>query len=206
MMSLLAEGFSLGLATGLYCLGACGPLLVPYLLAEGEGGLRPNLRMLAEFLAGRLAAYLLFAAAVGFIGARRPGTVPAWVLGAGYLASGLLLCLYSLAKNAPRWNLCASLARSATLRRLPFALGFIVGLNVCPPFAAGLVRLLELADPARGAAYFAAFFAGTTLYVLPLSAAAPLARFERLRAVASLASGLAGLWFMGLGVSRFAFL
>ena len=61
MTALLAEGFGLGLSTGLYCLGACAPLFVPYLLAEG-GGWRPQLRALVEFMAGRLAAYLLFAA------------------------------------------------------------------------------------------------------------------------------------------------
>ena len=69
------EGFFLGLSTGLYCLGACAPVFVPYLLAEGSGG-RFQARAVAEFMAGRLAAYLLFAVAVGALGARFQGLSP----------------------------------------------------------------------------------------------------------------------------------
>lgn len=206
MTGLLAEGFSLGLATGVYCLGACGPILAPYLLAEGAEGAAAHGRMLAEFLAGRLAAYLAFAVAVSLWGARHPSAGSGPLAAAGLLVSGLLMLVYAVVKNAPRLSFCAPLARSRALRRLPAALGFLVGINVCPPFAAGLVRLLSLSGPLAAAAYFAAFFAGTTIYMLPFMACAPLARWQRLRTIAALASGLSGLWFAGLGLARLSLL
>lgn len=201
MSALLAEGFALGLSTGLYCLGACAPLMAPYLLAEAPG-MRKNLRLAAEFLAGRLAAYLLFAAAVGWAGERWSGAVPPRLLGAGLLLSGLGMLWYAVFRGAPRFGLCLPPAAARPLAAFPFALGFLVGINVCPPFAAGMLRIVSLGGSARAAAYFAAFFAGTTLYMLPFLAAAPLSRFKRLPDIAALASGLCGAWFALLGLSR----
>ncbi|MCX5789809.1 MAG: sulfite exporter TauE/SafE family protein [Elusimicrobia bacterium] len=202
MTLLLGEGFALGLATGLYCLGACAPLLAPYLLCESEGAFGRGARLLLEFMAGRLAAYLLFAAAASKLGARYPGLAGGRVVAAGLLLSGLLMVLYAVVRSAPRLSVCAPWADSAAVRRLPFAFGFLVGINVCPPFAAGLLRLVSLASPAKGMVYFAAFFVGTTVYMLPFLVAAPLSRGPRLRSAAALASGLAGLWFAGLGLYR----
>lgn len=199
MTALLAEGFGLGLSTGLYCLGACAPLLVPYLLAEGAGW-RAHLWALAQFLAGRLIAYVLFAAAVGALSARLD-PVPPKVVGAALLASGLLLLVYGAVRNAPAIPACVALGRGLGRARVPFWLGFLVGLNVCPPFVAGLARLVALGEAFSGVLYFVAFFAGTTLYMAPLLPLAPLGRLERLRTVASLASLLSGLWFAVLGVS-----
>ncbi len=201
MSALLLEGFALGLSTGLYCLGACAPLFVPYLLAEARQGLRPNALVILEFLAGRLAAYLLFAAGASLLG-QKAGAVPGWLLGAGIFLSGVLLSLYAVARNAPHLSFCLPLSRALGAARLPFLFGFLVGINVCPPFTAGLVRLLALRDLPAGVLYFSAFFLGTTLYMLPMLATAPLSRVQRLRGVASIASALSGLWFMGLGLSK----
>ena len=124
------------------------------------------------------------------------------LVGAGILASGLLMLLYALVQNAPHLSVCARLSRSFAVARLPFLLGFLVGVNLCPPFMAGLLRLLTLSSVSGCVAYFAAFFVGTTVYMLPLAASAPLARSQRLRAVAAIASAFSGVWFVGLGLSR----
>jgi len=153
-------------------------------------------------MAGRLAAYLVFALAVSLVSVRFSGAVPGWILALGILLSGILMLLYAVVKNVPQWSFCAPLSQGLKAARLPFLLGFLVGINVCPPFTAGLIRLLTLKDVGAGLSYFVAFFAGTTLYMLPLMAAGPLARFQRLQAVAAIASGLSGFWFIGLGLSR----
>lgn len=200
MLGLAAEGFSLGLSTGLYCLGACAPLFVPYLLAESRGWSR-QVFVLAQFMAGRLAAYLLFGAAAGWAGARFQGP-PFWAEGPGIFLSGLALLLFGLAQNAPRLRACLPPSFTKTLGGIPFLLGFLLGINICPPFIAGLIRLFALKSAALGALYFAAFFAGTTLYMLPLAATVPLSRLARLKNIAAVASLLSGLWFMSLGLIR----
>ncbi|MBI5245233.1 MAG: sulfite exporter TauE/SafE family protein [Elusimicrobia bacterium] len=200
MTRFLAEGFSLGLSTGPYCLSACAPLLVPFMLADGRGTWRGNALLLAEFIAGRLAAYLLFGLAAGAIGSAFAGRLPPRLLYAAMAFSGLLMLAIMALKTAPQLSLCAWALRSRGLKRLPFALGFVVGVNVCPPFVAGLAQALRLASPSAGASYFLAFFIGTTLYMLPLFAIVPLAFMKRLQDIGAIACGLTGLWFTGLGL------
>ncbi|PKO22945.1 MAG: hypothetical protein CVU38_06710 [Chloroflexi bacterium HGW-Chloroflexi-1] len=53
------QGFILGLASGATCLAYCAPVLIPFFLGEGKRT-RQNWGLLAQFLGGRLAGYLLF--------------------------------------------------------------------------------------------------------------------------------------------------
>jgi len=197
---LLAEGFTLGLSTGPYCLTACAPILVPYMLAEQRMGWRGNAFLLAEFMGGRLAAYLLFGAAAGLAGPKLSGHLPPWMMSAALLASGLLMLAYLFVKAAPGSRLCAAGWVSKGIRRLPFALGFVLGINLCPPFAAGLVRVLALGSAFLGTVYFAAFFVGTSLYLLPVAVSFPFLSQKRLRFIGALAGALAGLWFTASGI------
>ena len=201
MTRVLAEGFGLGLSTGLYCLGACAPFFVPFVLAEGRPGLRSNFGLVAEFMGGRLAAYLIFAAGMSSLGERYGAGMPGWFVPAGLLISGLLMLAYALVKNLPHLGFCGQLSKSLAISRFPLWLGFLVGINVCPPFAAGMIRLFAIGNVVSGMTYFAAFFAGTTVYMIPLLAAGPLARFERLKNIAAVASALAGAYFAATGLA-----
>ncbi len=201
MTRIWLEGFGLGLSTGPYCFTACAPLLVPYLFAEGRLRWRGNLLLLAEFMGGRLAAYLLAGAAAGLVGSRVSGHLPPGLLNGAILVSGLLMLAVAAFKTAPRLSACATAARSSWARRIPFVLGFIIGINLCPPFVAGLTRVLQLGGPGLGAGYFASFFIGTSLYLLPVLVAVPLTSHKRTQFIGSLACGLTGLWFTILGAA-----
>jgi sulfite exporter TauE/SafE len=69
-----------------------------------------------------------------------------------------------------------------------------------PPFVAGLVRALALGSAFLGTVYFAAFFAGTSLYLLPLALASPFLSQKRLRFIGAVSGALAGLWFTASGI------
>jgi sulfite exporter TauE/SafE len=174
--------------------------LVPYILAEGRAGWKENSWLLVEFMGGRLAAYLLFGFAAGLAGAKLSGYLPPWMMSTALLASGLLMLSYLLVKAAPGSKLCAAAWVSKGVQRLPFALGFVLGINLCPPFVAGLVRVLALGSACLGTVYFAAFFAGTSLYLLPVALAAPLLSQKRLQFVGVLSGALAGIWFTTSGI------
>ena len=107
---------------------------------------------------------------------------------------------YLTSKSAPGSKLCAGAWVSKGIQRLPFALGFVLGINLCPPFVAGLVRVLALGTALLGTLYFAAFFAGTSLFLLPLALATPLLSQQRLRFIGVLSGALAGLWFTMSGL------
>ena len=68
----IVRALSLGFSTGVFCLGFCYPILGPLLLSrrESTGGYA---RSLTLFLAGRLAAYLLFGLITGMVGGSMSG-------------------------------------------------------------------------------------------------------------------------------------
>lgn len=197
-----SEGFLLGLSAGPYCLAVCAPTAVPCLLTLRPGW-KGGALLLAEFLAGRLAAYVLFGLLAGSAGSALQGRTPVW-LGPGALAfSGVLLLAVALfgAGSAPR--ACAPAPRRTWLERVPFLLGLTAGISPCPPFLAGLVRAGASASAWTGAVYFIGFFAGTALPLLALLAAAPFSALERARSLGRIACVLSGLWLLARGVLGF---
>ena len=199
----MVEGFALGLATGPYCLAACAPFLVPYLCAEGHPGLAANLAVLARFLAGRLAAYILFGAAAGAAGRAVGPVLPGWLPGLALGLTALLMLAYALAKNFPKLSLCLAVSRWATPERVPFTLGFLTGINVCPPFVTGLLRALSLGSALGGGAFFASFFVSTSLYLLPVLGVWPWLSSERAQDIGRMALLLAGIWYLAQASAAF---
>jgi sulfite exporter TauE/SafE len=200
MTRVLAEGLLLGLATGPQCLVSCATLLVPYFLAEGRRGWRGQAVLVGQFMAGRLAAYLIVGAAAGGMGRSLLDGVPGAAWGAVWMLMGVLLVAHGLGRRLPELSLCARAARWTGAGRFPLFMGFAAGLNLCPPFMAGLTRAAALGNVLSGAAFFAAFFIGTGLYVMALMAASPWAGRERLQRVGALSCVLAGLWWIGRGL------
>jgi hypothetical protein len=62
----LTDGFLLGLVNGGVCLSYCAPVLVPYLLGEGDT-VRRSVASVGGFLGGRLVGYLTFAVLAGTV-------------------------------------------------------------------------------------------------------------------------------------------
>jgi len=79
---------------------------------------------------------------------------------------------------------------------VPLGLGFLTGINICPPFLTGLVASLALGSAWSGAAFFAAFFAATSLYLLPVLGVWPWLSSGRSRQLGRIALFLAGLWYL----------
>ncbi len=199
----MAEGFILGLSTGPYCLTACAPLLAPYLMADAPASWKTQIRALIEFVAGRLTAYVIFGLTAGFLGKNLSGPLSAKIIQSALIVSGLLMLLYFFKKASPHTSLCAALWRPAWAKRFPFVLGCLVGINICPPFVAGLSRVIDIGSAGMGMLYFLAFFAGTTLYLMPLLIVLPLSVIKRAQTIGTLMCGLAGLWFIAKGLLGF---
>lgn len=192
----LAEGWTLGLSTGAYCAVSCLPVLAPYIMGAGERSLPRGLLIFAIFLGGRLTAYLGFAAAAMLLGRLAAPALPAWAGGAAMLAAGLMLLsapFLRLSRGCPA-------ALPAAGRTLPFSLGFLTGLNFCPPVLAGLVRIASLADIVSGLVYFSGFFTATAIFLLPALIPVPFLT-ERVKGIGRMALFLSGLWLTGNGIA-----
>lgn len=195
------QGFLLGLASGSSCIAYCAPVLVPYFLGEGKSVQRNYLELL-KFLAGRLLGYLLFGVFAWFIGRLILGDgsiLREILLGfCNLLLAGLLFC-YALFRLK---TVCAAEAPGGILRKLrlspalwPIALGFLTGLNLCPPF---LLAFLDSAQRSLVGSllFFLVFFIGTSLYFLPVPFVGFLNRFPAVQFVGKMtALVLAGYYF-----------
>jgi hypothetical protein len=205
----LTEPALLGFSSGLMCLAACGPVLLPWLAAEGAG-LRGTGARLGQFLAGRLAGYLGFAIAAWALGLALPlpAGANAALFGVVHLALATALIRYALSTLRPRPEACPG-GLSATRRRVlagrfralgPAALGFLTGLNLCPPFRVAGVRAAQRHSLPGALEFFLLFFAGTLVWFLPFMGVSAVRRFTGLRVVARFTTALVAAYYGYLGL------
>jgi len=198
------QGFLLGLASGTTCLAYCAPVLVPFLLGEGQQ-VRQNWAALGKFLGGRLGGYLLFgliAWAVNRLiledsGVRTP------VLGVAYVTLAVLLIVYGVVRTPTACAGELSGARAWLTRwpaLLPIGLGFLTGLNVCPPFLMAFAGAAGMGTLWQSLLFFGTFFLGTSLYFLPLPFLGAFRRFQSLRIVGKFAAVIVAVYYLAAGV------
>lgn len=207
-MASVAEAVVLGFASGPVCVAACGPVLLPWLAAEPRG-LRATGQLLGVFLSGRLAGYLAFAVVAWAAGVALPVDASTRTLIFGLANLGLAALLVISAASPHRHCPAHASSReplhqigSADRFRPPTALtlGFLTGMNLCPPFVAAGIRAAETQSLAGACAFFLFFFAGTSVWFLPSIAISPLRRFEAVPVVARLTMAVLALYYAYLGI------
>ena len=208
-MTGVVEALALGFGSGPICVAYCGPVLLPWLGAEPRD-LGTTGRLLAIFLGGRLAGYMAFAVVVWAAGLAIPLDLRTRALVFG-LANFGLAALLGFSAWFPRRR-CAKAPDERPTRlyqigaadrfRPPAALtlGFLTGLNLCPPFVAAGVRAAATHSLPGALAFFALFFAGTSVWFLPSLAVSPLRRFSALPVVARMTMAALSIYYAYLGV------
>jgi sulfite exporter TauE/SafE len=197
------QGFLLGLANGATCLAYCAPVLVPFLLGEGQR-VRQNWAVLGKFLGGRLGGYLLFGLLAWAINQLllEDSSARAPVLGVAYVVLAVLLIVYGVVKTP---TACAGNLKGARawLNRwpawLPVGLGFLTGLNVCPPFLMAFAGAAGTGTLWQSLFFFGAFFLGTSLYFLPFPFLGAFRRFQAVRIVGKFAAVIVALYYLFAG-------
>jgi hypothetical protein len=204
------EALLLGLSVGLVCLASCGAVLVPWLVVQ-QRTLRSTAWLLAQVLGGRLAGYLLFAGLAWGAGAVIvPGDPHSRLLvfGAVYVALSGTLAWYAVGGSHRRRADAASPQREPSALRVrrriarlgPAALGFLTGINLCPPFVVASVRAAELRSLPASFGFFTLFFVGTSVWFLPFLAAGAARRLPEARFVARIAMGVVAAYYGYMGV------
>lgn len=201
MIRIIFEGLALGLSAGIYCVGACLVFFMPYLLVEGRKNIFENLKKILSFMLGRLTAYIAFALVMGFVGAAYQSIFAARFSNICLVAASSLMLIYSLGHNFRDSRLCAPLVSRFGMMRMPFFLGLFTGLNPCPPFLVGAARLLTLNNLPGGVVLFIAFFAGTSVYMIPLVFVSYLNKMERVKRIGLMVALLSGIWFLFAGIA-----
>jgi len=168
MSAYMVEGFSLGLTLAGSCLATCGPIYAPVLLMEKRTFLK-NLLIVLEITAGRFFTYALFGALAGYLGQQIPDEYREWLTGGSYVILAILLLYMLLPKKNLNHSGCAHKKMAMSAKRFPFWLGVVTGISICPSFLLALSQAVDLAGVWQGVLFFIAFFAGTTIVILPLA-------------------------------------
>ncbi len=198
------QGFLLGLANGATCLAYCAPVLIPFMLGEGRKT-QQNWELLGKFLGGRLAGYLLFGLLAWLLGQiiLSVSAYRSFILGAAYAVLAVLLLVYGFSK-APAACAGSLKGARARLRRwptlLPLGLGFLTGLNLCPPFLLAFTGAVGTGSLAGSLGFFLAFFGGTSLYFLPMAFVGLMSHVNALRTVGKLVAVLMALYYAYSGI------
>jgi sulfite exporter TauE/SafE len=151
-------------------------------------------------MGGRLAAYLLTGFLLGAAGSYAAGYMApplrSLLTRSAAALGGAVLIGEGLARGRSGHRACALLRRAVKPGRAAFAAGIATGLAPCAPFFVAASRAAGTGG-AAGAAYFGAFFAGTSLWFLPLFGAhAAAGRLPELRRVARLGMIALGAYFL----------
>jgi|WetSurMetagenome_2_1015567.scaffolds.fasta_scaffold670440_1 sulfite exporter TauE/SafE len=199
------EGFMLGLSTGVVCLAYCGPVIIPYLMGEGNN-VKKNTFSVGLFLGGRLVAYLLVGLFSGLLGTIliHHSPVRTRLFGIVYILLALFLIAYGFYrfKEVCLGEKQTMLQRDYGLRwplLIPFAGGFATGLNLCPPFLLAITGAMEGEKISGSLLFFVAFFMGTSVYFIPLPFIGFFRRQYVLRIIGKFAALLAGLFYFYKG-------
>lgn len=192
---MLINGLLLGLSTGIFCLSFCIPIYVPLLLVE-ERKKRRIWWVFLQFTFGRLLAYIIFGAIVGYLGSRLTGETFSKITSLMMLVLAGLLIAYSLGLTIPKSKFCHYFKKI----KIPFWLGFFTGINVCPPFLLALTYGFQSGGIISGVLFFTAFFFGTTLYLIPFTFAGLLSQNKILRQMGNVSAFFVGIVFLFLGL------
>lgn len=202
----MGEGFILGLSTGAVCVAYCGPVLIPYLMSE-SGGLKRSYLVVSVFLAGRLVAYMLTAVLAGLIGRSVVQQTEARTvfMGLAYILLAVMLVLYGLHRFR---EIClgktvTKITGNENAKKkllVPLSGGFLTGINICPPFLLAITGAIDSGTITGSLLFFLAFFAGTSLYFIPMPVAGMFKRQHVLRIIGKFAALLAGILYFYKGL------
>jgi len=195
IMNLIINGLLLGLSTGIFCLSYCLPVIVPLILAQ-ERQAGQAWWLVGRFAAGRLFGYLVFGALVGYLGLKIQSSLIHRLVWWAVIILAVFLILYALGLLKPKSFFCQHFKKIGN----PLLFGFLVGLNICPPFLVALSYGFNLASVWQGMILFLSFFVGTTLFLLPAGFLGVLSRRDFLRRVGQVAALLSGVIYLIYGL------
>jgi hypothetical protein len=162
---------------------------------------------LLEFLLGRLFGYLLFGVLAWCTKFAITGERSSMVLfGSSYVVLSVMMAVYAFHDTL---TVCPAgalgRASQSVLFQKPFVfpavLGFLTGINLCPPFLLALTETATSESISRSLVFFTLFYIGTSVYFLPLSFLGSFRTCGSIKTVAKMASVIIAIFYVHKGIS-----
>jgi sulfite exporter TauE/SafE len=198
----MAESFILGLSSGSACLATCGMAMFPYLMA-GSASTRRIVADISVFLLTRLIIYIILATLAWYFGQAVFSStgVRNYLPGILYIVFAGMLIWYSIGRN-PRKECPARIVTVVdNTRFIPVLLGIVNSLGLCPALLIMLTSGATQESLAKSYITFIAFFAGTSIWFVPLPLLGKLKKKQIIATIGVLATGLAGAIFLIKGLT-----
>jgi Cytochrome C biogenesis protein transmembrane region len=198
----MTESFILGLSSGSACLVTCGMVMFPYLMS-GSAGVRSITRDLALFLITRFAVYFILATLAWYFGqAFFTGRVVRNIVpGLLYMVFAVMLVWYSIGKDREKRCPAKEIGIVSNRKFVPVFLGIVNSVGFCPALFLILTKGASQGTIIQSYMAFLAFFAGSSLWFLPVPVAGKIRKRQVLETIGTLATGLAGIIFMIKGLT-----
>lgn len=204
MIKIFGEAFLLGIPTGIFCLGWCSPPLISLIFSDNSS-FKKSLRVILEFISGRLIAYIVFGGLLGYLGNKLSNDKIQIFTSISIIVLSILLLSNGIFRIFTNHKLCKLFIKSFIFKRFPLISGILIGFNICPPFLIAIANVISVGDPIKGIFFFFSFFVGTSLYLIPFIFSASLSRFVSLRLVAQLSAIISGALFFLIGFEKLIF-
>jgi hypothetical protein len=199
----MLDSFILGLSSGSACLLTCGMVIFPYLMA-GAAGTRKIIADVSIFLVTRCIVYFILATLAWYFG-KSIFTSPVfrnYISGILYILFAVMLVWYSIDRNRKR-DCPAKMTETISNKKLvPLFLGIVNSLGFCPALLLILTKSATQGTIGQSYLAFLGFFAGSSLYFLPLPLAGRVKKKEVFETIGILATGLAGIIFIIKGLTN----
>ena len=151
-------------------------------------------------MAGRLIAYIFFGFAAGYASVYFEGRIDPLIFSALTLLMSVWLILFAIGKFKHKFSFCGIVAQRFSGKNLPFFMGIVLGLNLCPPFLIGLSETLRMASIIKPVIFFTGFYLGASLWLALFIFTGKLAANKTINAIATITSLLVGFWYLGKSI------
>jgi len=184
-----------GLSVGAFCMSYCFPFLATFIASQDRPAKR-NFLLIAYFMLGRFLGYAAFGLIFGFLGEQLKSPYLTFITDISLILVSVVMVLHitGLSKQKDNWCLASKLHN-----RNAIVMGFLMGVNICPPFLLSLAYVASLNDVLQSVLYFVIFFFASSIYFLPMVFVGMLARIKELQKAAQVSGIMAACVFIIYG-------
>ena len=201
MYNLFITPLLLGLSSGVYCFVYCLPFAAPVIISKPSKN-RENFFIVGKFLFGRLVGYIMFGAIAGYLGQRFINFQIETIANVAMAGLSVLLILYAFGLFQIKGFLfCEKIKKHNA--NIPLLMGFLMGINICPPFLLSLTYVFSEQSVFKGITYFLFFFIGTTVYFIPIFFLGYLNKTKEFQLAGRISAIIVGLLFLWHSINGF---
>jgi len=198
----MADSFILGLSSGTACLVTCGMIMFPYLMA-GSADFKKIAVDLSVFLLTRMMVYFILATVAWYFGQAifSSAVIRNFLPGVLYIVFAGMLIWYSIGKHRKKECPAAIVTTVENHRLVPVLLGIVNSIGFCPALLIIITKGATQGTLVKSYLAFLAFFAGSSLWFLPLPFAGKIQRKQVIQTIGIFATGIAGTIFIIKGIT-----